>query len=222
MLKSFAPAKPCSINQERYIHAIRKNTITFCTGLAGTGKTFLALSEALRFMHRESKVYSNGIVLIRPYVPSNTGEKVGALPGDLQEKVGPYVQSIRDNLRKLIPRNEVESIIRNHIEFTILSMCRGRSFNDCIVIVEEAQNVPLDGGAMKMVLSRVGRNCKMIIAGDMDQCDIRESRSGLADAIKRLHGVTRLGIVKLDDYEDIQRSPIVSSILRRYDDKNDH
>ncbi len=105
MLKDFAPAEALSDNQRRYMHAIRKNIITFCTGLAGTGKTFLALSEALRCMKQNPKIYSNGIVLIRPYIPSNTGERVGALPGDLQEKVGPYVEGIRDNLRKLLPQN---------------------------------------------------------------------------------------------------------------------
>ncbi len=97
-------------------------------------------------------------------------------------------------------------------------MCRGRSFNDCIVIVEEAQNVPVDGGAMKMILSRVGKNCKMIVAGDIDQCDINEERSGLIDAVRRLNGISRVGFVELDDYEDIQRSPVVAEILRRYDD----
>jgi phosphate starvation-inducible PhoH-like protein len=176
MLKSFAPAKAASENQRRYMHSIRKNVITFCTGLAGTGKTFLALSEALRLMKSEPKVYK-GIVIIRPYIPSNTGEKVGALPGDLQEKVGPYVEGIKDNLRKLVPANDAETIVRTKIDFTVLSMCRGRSFSDCIVIVEEAQNVPIQGGAMKMILSRVGQNCKMIIAGDVDQCDISSQRS---------------------------------------------
>lgn len=218
MLKSFAPAKPASANQDRYIHAIRNNIVTICTGYAGTGKTFLALSEALRCMNREPKVYDR-IVIVRPYIPSNTGEKVGALPGDLQEKVGPYVESIRDNLRKLLSQNEVEAVIRNKMEFTILSMCRGRSFNNCIVIVEEAQNVPIEGEAMKMLLSRVGSSCKMIVAGDMDQCDIPEERSGLAEAINLLHGVRKLKVVEMDEYEDIQRSPLVASILQRYEEK---
>ena len=215
MLKSFKPAKPRTENQESYINAIKNNIITFCTGFAGTGKTFLALSEALRLM-KEHKTY-NKIILIRPYIPSNTGEKVGALPGDLKEKVGPYVEGIRDNLRKMLSANDADLFIKSRIEFTILSMCRGRSFSDCIVIVEEAQNVPINGEAMKMVLSRVGQNCKMIVAGDIDQCDIRPENSGLVDALERLRGVHRISIVHMDDYKDIQRSPVVAEILRRYE-----
>lgn len=204
--------------QEEYLKSIRENTVTICTGLAGTGKTFLALAEAVQMI----KTAKNGrgiqrIVIIRPYIPSNTREKLGALPGTLDEKVAPYVQSIKDNLRELnMPEQEIEQLIREKFEFTVLSVCRGRSFNNCFVIVEEAQNVPLYGDAMKMILTRVGKHCKMVIAGDLDQCDIDPRDSALAEVINVLHDVPKVGIVEMADIETIQRAPIVKDIIRAY------
>lgn len=204
--------------QEEYVASIRENIVTICTGLAGTGKTFLALGEAVDMLRRSPKRGGiQRIVVIRPYMPSNTGEKLGALPGTLDEKVTPYVQSIKDNLREFgINEQEIQQLLTQKFEFTIMSMCRGRSFNNCFVIVEEAQNVPLDGDAMKMILTRVGKHCKMVIAGDLDQCDINPRDSALTQAINVLANVPRIGIVEMDDVETIQRSPIVRDVIKAY------
>lgn len=219
MKTPFIPVRP-KTGQEEYFQSLEENQITICTGYAGTGKTFLALNAALKKLYSNKAGGISRIVIIRPYIQTNIGEKLGALPGNLHEKVTPYVESIKDNLRDLIDDNqEIERLIRNKIEFTVLSMCRGRSFSDCFVIVEEAQNVPLDGDAMKMILTRVGKNCTMVIAGDLDQCDIDSRDSGLAEAINLLEDMPSVGIVEMNNIEAVQRSPIVREILRRYSDR---
>lgn len=221
MKTPFLPVRP-KAGQEQYFDSLETNQITICTGLAGSGKTFLALNAALKKLYLGKKPGGiSRIVIIRPYIQTNIGERLGALPGSLHEKVTPYVESIKDNLRELIDDiQEIEHLIRNKIEFTVLSMCRGRSFSDCFVIVEEAQNVPLDGGAMKMILTRIGKNCTMVIAGDLDQCDIDSRESGLAEAINLLDDMPGVGIVEMDRIEAVHRSPIVREILRRYQDKD--
>jgi len=203
--------------QEEYVESIRENVITICTGLAGTGKTFLALGEAIDLIRKAPKRGGiQRIVIIRPYIPSNTGEKIGALPGTLEEKVTPYVQSIKDNLREFhIGEQDIQQLLTK-FEFTVLSMCRGRSFNNCFVIVEEAQNVPLNGDAMKMILTRVGKGTKMVIAGDLDQCDIDPRDSALTQAMNALADVPKVGIVEMDDVDTIQRSPIVRDVIKAY------
>jgi phosphate starvation-inducible PhoH-like protein len=217
VLEKFVKPQPAR-GQEEYVRSIQENTITICTGYAGTGKTFLALAEAIHEIKKASRTSGiKRVVIIRPYVPSNTGEKLGALPGTLDEKVTPYVQSVKDNLRQFhLNESQITQLINQHFEFTILSMCRGRSFNDCFVIVEEAQNVPIDGDAMKMILTRVGKNCKLVIAGDLDQCDIPSHESGLAEAINVLDEVEGIGIVEMEDVETIQRSKIVKEVIKAY------
>jgi len=220
--RGFVPVRP-KAGQEEYYASIEDNQVTFCTGLAGTGKTLLALNAALNRLYKPKAEKINRIVVIRPYVQSNTGEKLGALPGDLREKVGPYVESVKDNLREMISDEaEIAKLLRYSFEFTVLSMCRGRSFNNCFVIVEEAQNVPINGNAMKMILTRVGKNCKMVIAGDLDQCDIDSEESGLAEAINVLDGLPNVGVIEMNDVETVQRSPIVREILKRYKEYERH
>lgn len=217
MLKNFVSPKPQK-GQEDYVRSIRENDVTICTGLAGTGKTLLALAEAIDMMNRSPKRGGiQRVIIIRPYIPSNTGEKIGALPGTLEEKVLPYVESIKDNLRVCINNEqEIQQLIVQRFEFTVLSMCRGRSFNNCFVIVEEAQNVPLDGAAMKMILTRIGKGCKMVIAGDLDQCDINPKDSALTEALNILEDVKGVGVVEMNDIETVQRSRIVKEVLRAY------
>lgn len=217
MLNEFIKPTPQK-GQEDYVASIQENVITICTGLAGTGKTFLALGEAIELLRKAPKRGGiQRIVIIRPYIQSNTGEKIGALPGTLEEKVTPYVQSIKDNLREFhINEQEIQQLLTQKFEFTVLSMCRGRSFNNCFVIVEEAQNVPLNGDAMKMILTRVGKGCKMVIAGDLDQCDIDPRDSALTQAMNVLANVPKVGIVEMDDVETVQRSPIVRDVLKAY------
>lgn len=217
MLKNFIPPR-LQPGQEEYVNSIRENDITICTGLAGTGKTFIALSEAVRMLIDSPKRGGiKRIVVIRPYIPSNTGEKIGALPGSLDEKVLPYVQSIKDNLRECIHNEQdIQQIIASKFEFTVLSMCRGRSFNNCFILVEEAQNVPLAGAAMKMILTRVGKESKMVIAGDLDQMDIPSEDSALTEAINVLSETRGVGIVEMNNIESVQRSRIVREVLKAY------
>ena len=217
MLKDFVLPTP-QRGQEDYVKSIRENDVTICTGLAGTGKTFLALAEAVDMIKRSPKRGGiQRIVIIRPYIPSNTGERIGALPGTLEEKVLPYVESIKDNLRQVVNNEqELQQLLAQKFEFTVLSMCRGRSFTNCFIIVEEAQNVPLSGDAMKMVLTRIGKGCKMVVAGDLDQCDIDSRESGLVEAINILQDVPNVGIVEMQDVETVQRSKIVKEILKAY------
>lgn len=216
MLKKFNAPTPVK-GQEEYVRCMRENEITFCTGLAGTGKTFLAIAEGISMLERSPKRGGiKKIIIIRPYIESNTGEKIGSLPGSLEEKVLPYVEAIKDNLRVCFESEQDVQQVLKSFEFTVLSMCRGRSFNNCFVIVEEAQNVPLDGAAMKMILTRIGKGTKMVIAGDLDQCDIDPSNSALAEAINILEDVKGVGIVEMDDIETVQRSKIVKEVLKAY------
>lgn len=213
----FTAARAKSRNQRRYLEAINHNSIVICKGYAGTGKTLLALSAALKLYYDEDSPY-NQILIVRPYIKSNIGEDIGALPGKLDQKVGPFVESIMDNLRQLCTREEATRLIRDKaVDFTVLSMCRGRSFNNCIVIVEEAQNVPNSGNGMKMLLTRVGNNCKMIIAGDTDQVDIPMSDSALDPTIRLVDGVNGVEIIEMYDRQDIQRSQVVRDILKRFE-----
>jgi len=214
----FVPAQPAP-GQEEYQDSLDRNIITICNGYAGTGKTFLAVNKALTMMMNAPKRGGiQRIVIVRPYIQSNTGEKLGALPGTVDEKVTPYVLGLRDNMRLMFQNEQdIDNIVRDKFEFTVLSLCRGRSFNNCFIIVEEAQNVPLDGDAMKMLLTRVGKHSKLVIAGDMDQCDIRPENSALIEAINILDGVPGVGVISMENIETVQRSPIVKEVLRRYE-----
>jgi phosphate starvation-inducible PhoH-like protein len=217
MKQVFKTASPRK-GQQEYYDSIHNNQITLCVGRAGTGKTFLALSTAIEMLYKQSSGIRR-VVIIRPYIPTNIGEKLGALPGTLSEKVGPYVEGIKDNLREMITEeSEIMNLINNKFEFAVLGTCRGRSFNNAFIIVEEAQNVPLDGGAMKMLLTRIGKKSRMVIAGDLDQCDIASDRSALTHAINVLDGMKEIGIIEMNDLNIIQRNPLIKEILKRYED----
>jgi len=216
MKQVFKPANPRK-GQKEYYESIHENQITFCTGKAGTGKTYLALSAAIEMLYKQSSGIRR-VVIIRPYIPTNIGEKLGALPGTLSEKVGPYVEGVKDNLREMITEeSEINNLINNKFEFAVLSTCRGRSFNNAFIIVEEAQNVPIDGEAMKMLLTRIGKKSRMVIAGDLDQCDIPDDKSALLEAVNLLDDVRDIGIIEMEDMETIQRNPLIKQILRRYE-----
>ena len=133
----------------------------------------------------------------------------------MKEKLLPYAFAVKDNLLEMMDDMSAKYFLER-IEFTVLSMCRGRSFNNTIAIVEEAQNVPTDGGSFKMLLTRIGHDSKLIIAGDTDQLDIPKEKSALNDAIKRLEDLPGVGIVALNDSKDIQRNPMIREILERY------
>jgi phosphate starvation-inducible PhoH-like protein len=215
---NFTPVEPLSNNQAQYEELLNKNEIIFCKGHAGTGKTLMALSKALELINSNHNRYKR-LVIIRPYIPNNIGEKLGSLPGELDEKVRPYLEGIKDNLRKLIPCDaDIERLFREKtIELTVLSMCRGRSFNNCVVLVNEAQNCPINGESLKMLLTRIGVSTKMIIEGDCSQSDLYDGDSAFEEAFYLLKGIRGIGFVEMNDYSDIQRNPLVREILKRYD-----
>lgn len=216
MKQIFKPARPRK-GQKEYFESLKQNQITLCTGKAGTGKTYLALNTAIEMLYKQNSGIKR-VVIIRPYIPTNIGEKLGALPGNLDEKVGPYVEGVKDNLREMVTEEEeIRHLVNNKFEFAVLSTCRGRSFNNAFIIVEEAQNVPLDGDAMKMLLTRIGKKSRMVIAGDLDQCDIPLKNSALIEAINLLDGIRDIGIIEMEDVEIIQRNPLIKEILKRYE-----
>ena len=219
-LKTQVDAK--SPNQSAYLESMQKNVYTFGVGLAGTGKTFLATWEALlELLDTTSKIQR--IVVIRPVIGNKFGESIGALPGNIAEKMLPYGSSIIDNLNAFLERDAINKMLTDGtIEFIPLSLLRGRSLNNAFVIVEEAQNIKLAGKGVYMVMSRLGAHSKMVFNGDLGQSDLGEDQSALADAIDRLKDMKGVGIVKLYDRVDIQRHPLLYEIMQRFDETDDN
>src|SRR5579883_2286914 len=206
---------PKSVNQRRYIDAIEHSDLTFGIGPAGTGKTYLAVAMALG-AYLNKRV--SRIVLTRPAVEA--GERLGFLPGTLQEKVDPYLRPLYDALFDMIDAEKVEKLIeRNIIEIAPLAFMRGRTLNDCFIILDEAQNTTIE--QMKMVLTRQGFNSKMVVTGDATQIDLPPGkRSGLLNAIDVLKGVEGIAFVSFDD-KDVVRHSLVQRIVKAYDRYND-
>src|ERR1700690_897394 len=203
---------PKTINQKRYVDSIRNNTITFGIGPAGTGKTFLAVALAAAALSRREV---NRIILTRPAVEA--GERLGFLPGDLMAKVDPYLRPLFDALHDMLdPERVSQHLERGVIEVAPLAFMRGRTLNDSFIILDEAQNTSPE--QMKMFLTRLGFNSKMVVTGDVTQIDLpREQQSGLvvvADIIGAVEGVefVRLG------GEDVVRHRLVQRIVEAYED----
>lgn len=203
--------QPKSTNQAAFLKAIEYHPIVLTVGYAGSGKTLLSLFSALQhFKNKFSPVQK--IVVMRPLVETNIGEKpIGTLPGLLDEKIYPYFGGIWDNLTKIIDTRTSETLIKSSkIEFTALSLCRGRSFDGCFVIVDEAQN--LTRNALIMILTRMHSNSKLVLIGDLQQSDLYGN--DLAEVIGQLSGLEEVAICRLYDPADIQRNPLISKILR--------
>lgn len=202
---------PKTVNQRRYMDAIEHNDLTFGIGPAGTGKTYLAVAMAVADLL--SKRVSR-IVLTRPAVEA--GEHLGFLPGTLQEKVDPYLRPLYDALFDMIDAEKVEKLVeRNVIEIAPLAFMRGRTLNDCFIILDEAQNT--SGEQMKMVLTRQGFNSKMVVTGDQTQIDLPGGkRSGLLQAVEVLRDVEGIAFVYLDE-RDVVRHTLVQRIVKAYD-----
>lgn len=201
---------PRSDNQRDYLDSIEKNIVTLGLGPAGSGKTFLATYMAL--LYHFSKDIKR-IIITRPAVEAG-GEKLGFLPGQLDEKMNPYMRPIYDALGDLTNLDFVkDKMERGFIEISPLAFMRGRTYGDCIVILDEAQNATLE--QLKMVLTRLGENCKLIIAGDPDQSDLSPAKSGINRLTYILRDVLDVGIIKFV-YEDIVRSQIVVDVLRAF------
>ena len=203
--------QPRSINQRKYVEAIEQNDMTFGVGPAGTGKTYLAVAMAVAAMNAK-KV--SRIVLVRPAVEA--GEKLGFLPGSLQEKVDPYLRPLYDALYDLLEPEKVDKMLeKNVIEVAPLAFMRGRTLNDAFIIMDEAQNTTIE--QMKMFLTRMGANSKAVITGDITQIDLPNPRkSGLLDAINVLEGVEGIKFCHFED-SDVVRHALVQRIVRAYE-----
>lgn len=203
--------QPRSINQRRYVEAIEQNDMIFGVGPAGTGKTYLAVAMAAAALLAK-KV--SRIVLVRPAVEA--GERLGFLPGSLQEKVDPYLRPLYDALYDLLEPERVDKMLeRNVIEIAPLAFMRGRTLNDSFIIMDEAQNTT--GEQMKMFLTRLGNNSKAVITGDITQIDLpNPKKSGLVEAINILEGVEGIRFCHFED-ADVVRHHLVQRIIRAYD-----
>ncbi len=203
--------QPRSLNQRRYVEAIEQNDMVFSVGPAGTGKTYLAVAMAVAAFNAKRM---GRIVLVRPAVEA--GERLGFLPGTLQEKVDPYLRPLYDALYDLLDPDRVDKMLeKNIIEVAPLAFMRGRTLNDAFIIMDEAQNTTVE--QMKMFLTRMGNNSKAVITGDITQIDLPNPRkSGLLDAINVLNGVEGIAFCHFDD-GDVVRHPLVQRVVRAYE-----
>jgi phosphate starvation-inducible PhoH-like protein len=203
--------QPRSLNQSRYVEAIEQNDMVFGVGPAGTGKTYLAVAMAVAAINAKRV---NRIVLVRPAVEA--GERLGFLPGTLQEKIDPYLRPLYDALFDMIDVEKVDKMLeRNVIEVAPLAFMRGRTLNDAFIILDEAQNTTIE--QMKMFLTRMGNNSKAVITGDITQIDLPNPRkSGLLDAINILGGVEGVSFCHFEE-GDVVRHPLVQRIVRAYE-----
>jgi phosphate starvation-inducible PhoH-like protein len=198
-------------NQAKYLNAIAQNDLSFGVGPAGTGKTYLAVASAVDALERQRV---QRIVLVRPAVEA--GEKLGFLPGDLVQKVDPYLRPLYDALFEMVGVEKVGRLIeRNVIEVAPLAFMRGRTLNDAFVILDEAQNTTIE--QMKMFLTRIGFGSTAVITGDVTQIDLpRKDQSGLKHAIKVLHEIEGISFTFFES-RDVVRHPLVQKIVRAYE-----
>ena len=205
------PVKPKTLGQKKYIDAIENNTITFGIGPAGTGKTYLAVAMAVRAF-RDEQV--SRIILTRPAVEA--GEKLGFLPGDLQDKVDPYLRPLYDAMFDMMgPENFQRNMEKGAIEVAPLAYMRGRTLDDSFIILDEAQNTTPE--QMKMFLTRLGFNSKAIVTGDITQIDLPNAgRSGLIEAVKVLKNIDDIAIMRLTE-KDVVRHKLVQDIITAYE-----
>ena len=205
------PIKSRSENQQQLIEAYEKNDMVFAVGPAGTGKTYLSIALAVKALKEKA---IKKIILSRPAVEA--GEKLGFLPGDMKDKIDPYLQPLYDALEDMIPAVKLQDMMEKHIiQIAPLAFMRGRTLSDAVVILDEAQNTTSQ--QIRMFLTRMGMNTKMIITGDLTQIDLpHEQRSGLKEALKILDGVEGIGVVKLGQ-KDIVRHKLVTRIVNAYD-----
>jgi phosphate starvation-inducible PhoH-like protein len=203
--------KPRSKNQTEFIRNIAENHITFCQGVAGSGKTHIAIGMAIEYL-LEEKVKK--IIVTRPVVES--GEKIGYLPGTAEEKLHPYLLPLMDEIQYFINPAQLAALkLNNKIEVVPLGLMRGRNFHDSFIVADECQNASYD--QLKMLLTRLGLRSKMVLTGDVSQSDLlRHMQGGFYTMTKVLDGVEGIAITKLDN-SDIVRNPIIGNILGRLD-----
>ncbi len=204
------PIAPRTPGQKCLLDAYEQNDMVFATGPAGTGKTYTAIALAVRALKNKQV---RRIILSRPAVEA--GEKLGFLPGDMKDKIDPYLQPLYDALEDMVPPARLREMMeQNIIQIAPLAFMRGRTLNDAVVILDEAQNTTV--AQIKMFLTRMGMSTKMIVTGDLTQVDLpRNTRSGLADALRVLQGVKGIGFVQMDE-RDIVRHKLVTRIVEAY------
>ena len=206
------PIKSRSNNQQLLVDAFNKNDMVFAVGPAGTGKTYLSIALAVKSLKAKEV---KKIILSRPAVEA--GEKLGFLPGDMKEKIDPYLQPLYDSLEDMIPAVKLQDMVDKHIiQIAPLAFMRGRTLNDAIIILDEAQNTST--AQIRMFLTRLGMNSKMIITGDLTQIDLPfHQKSGLKEAVEILNDTEGIAIVKLSQ-KDIVRHKLVTKIVNAYDE----
>ena len=207
------PVKGKTVGQKNYINTIKKNTVTLAVGPAGTGETYLAVAMAVGAF-RDKQI--NRIILTRPAVEA--GEKLGFLPGDLQNKVDPYLRPLYDALFDMLGAETYQRYLeRGNIEVAPLAFMRGRTLDDSFIILDEAQNTTSE--QMKMFLTRLGFNSRVVVTGDVTQTDLPDGKSsGLREALRILRGIEGIGISELSD-KDIVRHELVGRIIKAYDNQ---
>ena len=205
------PIKPKSENQHKLIETYNTCDMIFAVGPAGTGKTYLSIALAVKALKEKT---IKKIILSRPAVEA--GEKLGFLPGDMKDKIDPYLQPLYDSLEDMIPAAKLQDMMEKHIiQIAPLAFMRGRTLSDAVVILDEAQNTT--PAQLRMFLTRMGWNTKMIITGDMTQIDLpRSQQSGLKEALGILKNIEGIGIVELNT-KDIVRHKLVTKIVNAYD-----
>ena len=206
---------PRTQNQAEYIAMLQQKDIVFCTGSAGSGKTFLAVAEALRLILSHKK---NKFIITRPVVEA--GENLGFLPGNLEDKIDPYLRPLRDAMESILPVEAVKRLFdAGIIEVAPLAYMRGRTLNNCVVILDEAQNATY--AQIKMFLTRMGENSKMFITGDPTQIDLpKKTTSGLMNSIGILYKIEDIGFMELTS-EDVVRNGLVKKIVRAYENEKE-
>ena len=204
---------PRTQNQSDYIRLLQNYDMVFCSGSAGSGKTFLAVVYALSLVLAHKK---NKLVITRPVVEA--GESLGYLPGDLKDKIAPYLRPLRDAMEAVIPPESVKKLFESEvIEVAPLAYMRGRTLSDSVVILDEAQNTTI--AQMKMFLTRMGENSKVIITGDLSQIDLpKKQTSGLLQALNILHNIDDIGFMELTA-DDVVRNQLVKRIVRAYENE---
>ncbi|MBR0490013.1 MAG: PhoH family protein [Prevotella sp.] len=205
------PIKSRSENQQKLIDAYEENDMVFAVGPAGTGKTYLSIALAVKALKEKT---AKRIILSRPAVEA--GEKLGFLPGDMKDKIDPYLQPLYDALEDMLPAVKLQDMMEKHIiQIAPLAFMRGRTLSDAVVILDEAQNTT--PAQIRMFLTRMGWNTKMIITGDMTQIDLPKTQlSGLKEALRVLTGIEGIGVVELTK-KDIVRHKLVTRIVNAYE-----
>lgn len=209
--QSGRPIAPRNANQSKMVRSFAKNDLTFALGPAGTGKTYIAIALAVAALKNKT---CKRIILSRPAVEA--GEKLGFLPGDMKDKIDPYLRPLYDALEDMIPQLKLKEYMENDtIQIAPLAFMRGRTLNDAVIILDEAQNTTKH--QMKMFLTRLGVNSRMIITGDATQIDLpRSVQSGLLQSLRILRGVEGIGIIEYEK-KDIVRHPLVQRIVDAYE-----